>query len=266
MGTQRRATSARLALSFALAFGFVATATLAYTVVLKDGSKLTSKQKYRVVGNRAVILLPNGSEAFLELSEIDTAKTEQANKQDYGTAVVLDGGPQPTQAAPAPRERRLQDLIKTQGDDPATREPVRRPPGTGAVPTRPEPSATNRGLEPTSPRRPVSNSAAASALLAKFRAEGIDEVELSQGSAAGRIRADVVTPSEATVFRALTIAASALLEVRKTQPSALAALELTMATPTRERAGTFILTPQQAEELAGGKVEISDFFVKNVQF
>lgn len=265
MRSLRRASVAALAITSALLLGLVASAGLAYTVVLKDGSKITAKQKYRVQGTRAVLTLPNGSEAFLDLALIDAAKTEKANQEDYGTAVVLDGGPQPTQAAPAPRERRLQDLIKTQGDSPATREPVRRPPGTGAIPTRPEP-APSRGGDAVSPRRPASNSAAASAVLARFRAEGIDEVELSQGSASSRIRADVVTPSEATVFRALTIAASALVEVRKSSATSIAAIELTMATPSRERAGTFILTPEQAEQLAGGKVEVSEFFVANVQF
>jgi hypothetical protein len=262
----RRANVSLLAAAVALVCGLSASVGFAYTVVLKDGSKITTKQKYRVQGKRAVLLLPNGSEAFLDLAEIDTAKTEQANKEDYGTAVVLDGGPQPTQAAPAPRERRLQDLIKTQGDTPDAREPVRRPPGTGAIPTRPETTAPTRGADAASSRRPATNSAAATALLARFRADGIDEVELSQGSASSRIRADVVTPSEATVFRALTIAASALLEVRKTQATSISAIELTMATPSRERAGTFVLTPEQAEQLAGGKIEVSEFFVANVQF
>jgi len=63
----------------------------AYKVVLKDGSAVVAKEKYRLSGTRAVITLPNGTQTFVEASQIDVAKTEEANRVDYGTAMVIEG-------------------------------------------------------------------------------------------------------------------------------------------------------------------------------
>jgi hypothetical protein len=39
-----------------------------------------------------------------------------------------------------------------------------------------------------------------------------------------------------------------------------------MTTPERERAGQFLLTPELASDLVAQRVEVTAFFIDNVQF
>jgi hypothetical protein len=91
-------------------------------------------------------------------------------------------------------------------------------------------------------------------------------VELYQGTQASRPFAEISTNSEASVFRALKIAAEALLAVQQDHPDKVSALELLLATPERERAGQFVLTRDLARDLVGDHVEVAHFFVEHVQF
>ena len=52
----------------------------------------------------------------------------------------------------------------------------------------------------------------------------------------------VTTSSEVEVFRGLSTGANALLHIRDRFPNKIGALELLLVTPTRERAGQFVLT------------------------
>jgi hypothetical protein len=67
------------------------------------------------------------------------------------------------------------------------------------------------------------------------------------------------------VFEALQSSARMLLELRSSWPE-VRALELAMATGSRSRAGQFVLTPEQAEQLTGGTTTPEEFFVANVLF
>ena len=51
----------------------------AYTIYLKDGSTLIAKEKYRVEEGKAIITLQNGTQTFIDASEIDVARTERTN-------------------------------------------------------------------------------------------------------------------------------------------------------------------------------------------
>ena len=64
----------------------------AYTIYLKDGSRLIAKEKHLIEEGKAIIVLQNGTRTFIEASEIDIPRTKQANLGDYGTALVLEGG------------------------------------------------------------------------------------------------------------------------------------------------------------------------------
>ena len=251
---------------------FLLTAPLfAYTIYLKDGSSIQAKKKYRVEGDKAVITLVNGSESFVRLAEIDVAKTNKSNQDDYGgTTVVLDG-PKTVQAPPPATAQggRLSDLIANRSVSTRLPEPSVRPKGTAAVPTAAAapPPRPARFYETPTPkpvsRRPYPNPAVADALTRYLGEQGVEEYVLAQGSKPGRVAIEATTASEASVFKLLTVAANALLKV---QPQGVSALELTMATPTRERAGAFLMTPDQAAELATNKLEVSAFFIQNVQF
>ncbi len=115
-------------------------------------------------------------------------------------------------------------------------------------------------------RRPYPNLEVASELLELYRGQGVEEVQLFAGTRSDRPLVEITTASEASVLQALTASADALLQLRRRHPGKTAALELLMATPARERAGQFVLTPDLAEELAAKKVEVTAFFVRNVQF
>lgn len=258
----------------------LAVPSFAYTVILKDGSKVQAKKKYRVSGKNAVITLVNGSESFLPLAEIDIPASDRANQNDYGgTAVVIDSGKPETGTTPAPANAprgSLADLIKSRDVSTRLPEPAVRPKGSGlttgagtpsaGVPSRPSQASPSARYEPPtakSSRRPFSNAAVADALSTYLRGQGIEEFRLYAGSKSGRLLLEATTASEASAFKALTVAANALLEIKSQE---VGALELTMETPSGERAGTFLITPEQAAALAANKIEVSAFYVQNVQF
>ncbi|HSS52985.1 MAG TPA: hypothetical protein VLX28_28925, partial [Thermoanaerobaculia bacterium] len=102
--------------------GLLAAAVFAasgYVVYLKDGHTIAAKEKYKVENGKAIITLLNGTQSFLPLDQIDVAKTDEANRDGYGKALVLPGSPKDVgPAARAPKDRTLGDLIKARGAAP----------------------------------------------------------------------------------------------------------------------------------------------------
>ncbi len=250
----------------------LAAPSFAYTVILKDGSKVQAKKKYRVVGDKAVITLINGSESFLLLSQIDMPRTDRENQNDYGgTSVVIDSGKpaagtQAAPTAPAPSGS-LADLIKSRNLDSKLPEPTVRPKSTPpprlapGAPLRP-PSFYETPAGKTS-RRPYPNTAVTDTVATYLREQGLEEFRLYAGSKSGRLLVEATAASEASAFKAITVSANALIKV---QAQSVSAFELTMATPAGERAGTFLITPEAAAELVANKLEVSAFYVRDVQF
>lgn len=244
--------------------------SFAYTVILKDGSRIQTKKKYRVSGDKAIVTLVNGSESFLLLSQIDIPATDRANQNDYGgTAVVIDSGKAqslpPTPPPAAPQTGSLAELIQRrqlEGKVPETKTRPQSPATAPAAPPRP-PSFYEVPAAGKTGRRPFPNTGVTDALAAYLRGQGLEEFRLYAGSKSGRVLIEATTASEASAFKALTVAANALLEVK---PKEVAAIELVMATPAGERAGSFLITPEQAGQLTSNKIEVSAFYVRNVQF
>ena len=226
---------------------------LAYTVYLKDGTKLIAREKYRVTNGMAIIVLQNGTTTSIRAEEIDVARSEQGNQGNYGTAVVIDdtGKTQDVvQTPPAPQRPKLQDLI-------ASREIG--PPATPGSRARPAPT------EPSAARAALPQAELAAEIRQLLREQGVEEVAVLRGSRSNRPLLELTTNSEAAIFRALQAAATALNKLRADRKN-VEAFELTMATSGREPAGKFEMTPAMAEELAGKKIQASAFFVKHVQF
>lgn len=242
----------------------------AYTIYLKNGKTIQSKGKYTVRDGKAYIVLPSGTQSFIKADEIDVARTDAANRSDYGgNAVILDAGTAAPAEAPAPTgsSQRLSDMI-------ANRQAARELPGPGREKPQQQDAAhtavrTRAGYADlaTIGRRPFAQADVLTELQQFFHGQGIDDVEIYAGTRPDRPLVEVTTPSEGSVFRSLGIAANALLHVRGRFPSGkVGAFELLMTTPQRERAGQFVLTPEMASDLVAKKVDVPTFYVQNVQF
>lgn len=253
-------------LALALVWTLLAPPAAAYIVVLKDGSRIVADKEYEIRGERAIITLPNGTETFLDAAEIDREATEEANQRGYGRALIIDrSDTKQVRAAPEPEER-SKSLTELAGREtrPDRLEPHRRREraGDGAAGRTPAGYLDLSSL----PHRPFANLDLAAEVQLLLRGQGIDGVELYQGSEPDRLYAGITANSEASVFRALEVAAAALLAASDSHPGEVSALELYLTTSDRQRAGQFVLTPELARELVGGGIEASRFFVKHVQF
>ncbi len=242
----------------------------AYTVVLKDGKQIIAKEKYRIENGKAIIILPNGTRTAMDAREIDVRRTEEANRSNYGTAVVLEPGnpktaPAPRQQAQTPPQKTLADLITSRSAAPrdlpeVRRETSRSTPGAGGK--------TRAGFVDFAgvARKPYAHMEVASELQQFFRGQGIEDAEIYSGTGASRLLIEITTNSEASVFRALAIGSNALLHIRDRHPNRVEAFELLLTTPERERAGQFVLTPDMASALVSKRVDVASFFIGNVQF
>lgn len=237
----------------------------AYVIYLKDGSHVIAREKYTLEGPRAIITLENGTQTFIQASDIDVRRTEQYNKQ-YGGAVVIPG--QPQKVGPetgAPRGRTLADLIKSR--EAAPRDlPANRRDKDEATPGRLVKTKAGFDDLTTLPRKSYGRLEVSTELQQFFRGQGFESVEISEGTRPDRPLIELTTPSEGSVLKALATAANALLHIRDRHPQRIAAFEILLTTPERERAGQFLLTPEAATDLVAKKVDATAFFVQNVQF
>jgi len=238
-----------------------------YTIYLKDGARLVAKEKYKVENGRAIITLLNGTQTFVAASQVDVKRTEEANRTGYGGALVLPGAPQDVGPTPTDtkKDKTLTDLIASRTAAP------RELPGSRREKSEPAPGAlikTKAGYADFASlaRRPFQHADVTAELQQFFRDQGTEEIEIYQGIRGDQPLLEITTNSEGSVFKALTTAANALLRVRDLFPNQVAAFELLLTTPERERAGQFVLTPEMATDLVSKKVDVTAFFVKNVQF
>jgi len=235
----------------------------AYTIHLKDGSEIVAKKRYVVQGDKAIVLLPSGTESVLALSEIDVAKTDAANRNDLGTAIVIENGKamEMGQSTPQPPAKQtLKDLLEKR----AAREGSTN---AGAVALDAGP---RRGSErqPTSHagQTPLRNVELSTEIRTYIFGRGIGNLEVQQGASSRRPRLFFETSSESQVMRALVASAGALLEVRDKRPGEVEAFEVLCDAPTGGRAGRFTLTPPLAAELVSGKIDPPTFFMRYVEF
>lgn len=262
-----RASVRRLALVLALAS---AAPGLAYTIFLKDGSQILAKQKYVVRGDKAIITLPSGTETAIAATEIDVARTEQANLQDLGTAILIDDGKSgrlPSGPAATPRQPEIGDLIRRGGAGVRDEGVAPGAPGAAATPPATGVSARPRGFEdrPTVTRTPLRDTDLAGAIRAYIGERGLP-VEVVQGPTPRRPLLVFETESEGNVFRALLASAAALVDTQKRFPGAVDSVEMICQTSDGNLAARFTLSPQQAADLLAQRLEITRFFVDYVQF
>lgn len=245
----------------------------AYTIYLKDGRTLQTKGKHRLVNGRAVVTLLNGTQASFDPKEIDVKRTDEMNKTDLGAAEIIDNGGRQVPGTPPPPQQpqRISDLIATRGVGPRDVPPARREAApAGTTPGRTAGSKTKAGFPDFSlmarAAAPYPAADVAAELRQFFLGQKAEGADVFQGTQADRPLVVVTTSSESSVFRALSVGANALLHVRDRFPGKVSGLELLMATPGRERAGQFVLTPEMAEDLVAKRVGLVSFFLDNVQF
>lgn len=238
----------------------IAAPLVAYTVVLKDGSKLIAQQAPAFDGEQAIIVLQSGTRTSIAASEIDLERTQEANRHELGSAMVLENGELTEQVIDTeePQERRLSDLIKDRrGAGAANRAPVTRDDGR-----RDRSARDSQFVE----RLPYRNLPVLEAIQGAFKSQGVDTAKIYQGSSENRLLIEVETNSEAAVFRSIKVAAGALSHVRANISAQIEAFELALTTSSRARAGDFLMTTEHAAELVDGELEISSYFVREVRF
>lgn len=243
----------------------------AYTIYLKDGSKLVARDRYTVEDGTAYIVLLNGTTTFIDASEIDVPRTEKANERQLGSALVLEGGQvremTDEDSRPIERRRTLADLISTRADEPAEKpERSRRP-----APEEDDDDAVIRtagGYRDLGavPPRPLDDLDLAAEIHQMFVGQGLEMVEVHQGTGSRRPLLRVTAGSEALVFRTVAVGCAALMRLRENQPDQVEALELVIHTPEHERAGQFVVTPEAAAQLMDKEVDVATFFLAHVQF
>lgn len=240
----------------ALVVAALASPALAYTVYLKDGSRLMAAEKPVIEDGQAIITLQSGTRTSIAASEIDLERTREANKDDYGTALVLEEGSftELNDQNIGQRRDRLSDVAA--GSSLGSRPQARRQTSL----------SSSEALENWQRVPYRANLDLATEILAAFRGQGIEQVGIYQGTAERRLLIELPANSETAVFRGLKIAAGALTRAQGLYPDNVDAFELVMTTAQRERAGQFLITAREAAELLSDGIELSSFFVANVRF
>lgn len=251
----------------ALLILLIAGPVLAYTVYLKDGSTLLARSKFELQGDKAIIILQNGTQTFIQASEIDIPRCDKENQVNYGTALVLEDGKfQQRKATKAPpKQDTLVDLAR------------RSRPSSGARRTKSDQNSRSETQDPSKTlagnndlyafsRVPYRNLNVADEIRRMFMEQNLEGISLSQGTSADRPLLAVTANSEGSVFHCLRTAAAALLRTSRNYPNDIKALELVLSTTSKARSGQFVLTPELATELLAKTTEISTFFVEHVQF
>jgi hypothetical protein len=239
---------------------------LAYTIYLKDGSRLVAREVYRVQDGKAIITLQNGTQTFIDASEIDVQRTLNANREGYGTALMVDEGK--VIEGPIVREDQKEESLvdlAARGETRARDRPqARRPSGEDSIGRQ----VTAAGFIDLGSitRRPYANMEVSSEIKRIYLGQGVEAVQVHQGTQPNSAFVEITTDSEASVFRALEASADALVHIRTQYPDLVDGFEVFLITSSRSRAGQFLLTADAASALAEDRITSSDFFVRQVQF
>lgn len=236
----------------------------AYIIVLKDGTQVNAKEKYRRDGDRVLVVLVNGTLTEMSADEVDFAKTEELNTSGSRSDIVIGDTQIIEEAAPPPPPPiRAGDLSRTRLSLP--QPPPTSPAAADAGPQLPLTSAGFVDLKAL-PREEYANVEILAELKQFLESQGVEGFEVFNGSAADRPMLLVETASESVVFDVLKHAAGALVQTNARFPEQMAALELLMLDDRQQRAGQFVLTPDLVRPLTTGRLPPEVFFVRHVQF
>lgn len=249
----------------ALVVLLVGTPVWGYVVLLKDGTQIITREKYKRDGEKVFLILQNGTETFIDSSEVDFAKTDELNKLHLGQSRVIESKStvvvdkeKPT----APPETLLQIAGRTSLSLP---EIDKRDSPDGELPLTAAGFVDLWRFE----RRDHPDAELVAELKSALDNQGAQDYEIYRGTAENRVLVEMTVSSERSVFEGLRDAASALIQSQTRFPDGIETLELVMSAPSggdKQRAGQFVLTRSLANELLSGAVEPSVFFYRHVQF
>lgn len=248
-----------------------------YVIFMKDGSQLTTREKYKVEGDLAIMQLQSGVTTSLPLAEIDIEKTERENaRSNLGSAQVLEGFDKVDQvevAPPPPPRDSLADVLRRRKAADKAAAAVAPAPRAGVAEavadTVPQTTAGFIDLVALE-RKALASSEVDTAIREYLRGQGMASVEVFQGTESKQPLVEMVTESEPLVFKALRESAGALVQIQEQFPGEVEAFELLLLADTNgtraSRAGQFQMTPALADLLISGQVTPPEFFLRYVEF
>ncbi len=254
--------------SLALAGAFLAALSApAYLIILKDGTRIEAAEKPVEKGRNFLFKDKLGARKMIAIAEVDPAKTDAANSENYRDAYILgDPAPMKKETETTAKAPSLSEFIRQKGKSdiplPTPASPVN--PNEPSTTQSPERSA-RRGFEQPAGPAPgnVLDPVVQDAFLRAYQSASVRGARITLGGA-GTIRVQAVTDGEAIVFGALVGTARGLKEAR-TSGKLVEQVELYLATSAGENAGKFLITPEDADSLLNGTIPPAKFFVANVQ-
>jgi len=260
MAIRRTFTLAGLALAGAL---LAALPAPAYLIVLKDGTRIEAAAKPVASGRNYLFHDKLGAQKMIAIAEVDPARTEAANKENYRDAYIL-GEPEPMKkesesTAKAPS---LSEYIRQNKKSGITAPPASSPVLPGEPASRTVERPAERSVTAPVPGN-VLDPIVQDAFLRAYQTTAARGTRITQAPA-GMIRVQATTDAEAVVFATLVGTARGLKESR-TAGKLVEKVELYMTTSAGENAGKFVILPEDAEALLNGTVPPAKFFVARVE-
>ena len=262
--------AARVA-GLALVLGFFAAPAAAYIVILKDGTQITTAEKYVRKGKEVILTMPNGVTTSYLASDIDFEKTDELNAGGkLSNAKILNTGNvrelERKNRPEEPKRQTFSDLLTSREKGLALPEPRRRQPTTGEDGDQVAVPLTGAGFTDLMELRrdPHKDSELVSQIVGCLTGQG-NQVKVYKGSRENWPLVEMTAASEASVFKATKDAANCIVQVQQ-QLQALEGFELLVVTDAAVRAAQFSLTEDLANELLTGKMEAPSFFLRYVEF
>jgi hypothetical protein len=251
-----------------VAAALAAAPAAAYTIYLKDGTRIVAREKYTVEGDLAILYQLSGTKSSIPLAQIDAKRTEEANVGLIDSnAIVIEGGKVEDvkrDTKPAPVRPRIQDLIKS--NEAGIRTDRTAPAAAPLLPSAAVRAAPDAKAGAKGTRAPYPNVALATEIRGFVTARGVAGIEVYAGASPTWPQLVYSTASEGAVFKALVTGANLLLHMQSARPGEIEGVEVVCVSPEGGSGGRFQLSQKQAEELVSGKTEITRFYVENVIF
>jgi hypothetical protein len=227
-----------------------------YVVILKNGHKIRCKEPMQIEGDLAIITVATGTVTSYPLDQIDLIETERYNQQGYGDALEIEELAVYNDIIPTPTPRVSLGRFVTL--DSMERNPELK---TTLAPT-PTPTPGIR-LQ----TYPYHDDRVTRAFEKVFDDEKLYLYHTSGGTNPDHFFVQAVTDSEDQVFHALEVVCRAFFLIRQADAEiAPNVVELQMVQTSRKPAGTFRITPTDAEALLDGSVSVQNFYIRNVIF